>query len=541
MLLGMRTLMPAEDRAAFSRLGIGHILSVSGFHVGILYLLVNLVMTALQVPRRGRFPLHAALLGFYCLLTGGGAAVIRASVLLLLREWGFLRGRPSEPLHLLGAAAVLTLLIRPAQVTAAGFHLTYGALLGLTLVTPLLLRTHIPGLTREPPRWLARAGQAFAATLGVQAGILLPLLYWYQELPLFSLVLNGLVLGLSSLLLGLYWLVFALMGIPVAGEALGSAAARVTGWLSGGVRALASLDGIVLWVPQANLLTALGWVLLMAGLAWLWRLKGKQRLALAGAGLLILVLSLAPWPHRGTEWIQLSAGNADAAVLRDGDSVWVVDAGEDGTLSTYLHQRRLSVDTLVLTHLHRDHVLGVAALLDDRIPIRRVVLAEGAELPELHEDVPPLLERLFASGAEVVRVARGTVLPLPSGQVTVLWPEAGKIRPGTDANHSSMALLFELHGVRFLTTGDLTSRYEGYSAVPADILKLAHHGSRESDSADYLRQVNPRLLLLSGGDGTRLGYAREKAGDIPLWTTNERGALTLRFRDGGWQVEGYLH
>ncbi len=540
MLLGLRTLMPGEDRAAFNRLGIGHVLSVSGFHVGILYLLLNGLLTALQVPRRARFPLHGVLLGFYCLLTGGGAAVIRAAVLLLLREWAYLRGRPTEPLHLLGGAAILTLLIRPAQVTAAGFHLTYGALLGLTLVTPLLLRARVPGLRHEPPRWLARIGRVFAATLGAQAGILLPLLYWYQELPLLSLLLNGLVLGVSSLVLGLYWLVFACMGVPVLGAFLGDTAARVTGALSAGVRALASLEGIVLWVPQANLLTALGWVLLLAGLAWLWHLTGRQRLALAGAGLLILVLSLIPWPHRGTEWVQLSVGSADAAVLRDGETVWVIDAGEDSTLSTYLHQRRLSVDTLVLTHLHRDHVLGVEALLDDRIPIRRVVLAEGAELPALHEDVPPLLERLLASGAEVVRVSRGSVLPLPSGRVTVLWPEAGKIRPDTDANHSSMALLFELQGTRFLTTGDLTARYEHYSAVPADILKLAHHGSRESDAAEYLEAVGPRVLLLSGGDETRLALSREKAGDIPLWSTLEQGALNVVFHPGGYGIEGFL-
>ena len=539
MLLGARALVPAEDRDAFSRLGIGHVLSVSGFHVGILYALLAGLLWLLRVPRRAQFPFHALLLGFYCVLTGGGASVIRAAILLLLREWAFLRGRQAEPLHLLGGAAILTLLLRPAQVTAAGFHLTYGALLGLSLVTPFLLKARLPGEKQVPSRlWKAVKG-ALAATLGVQAGILLPVLYWYQELPLLSLLLNGLVLGVSSLLLGLYWLVFALMGVPVVGPWLGGAAGTVTRGLTEGVRRMGALDGIVLWTRQASFFSFLGWLILLLGLAWLWRPNWKKRLALVGCGLLVLALSVIPWPHRGTEWIQFSVGNADAAMLWDGDSVWVVDAGEDSTLSTCLHQRRLSVDTLVLTHLHRDHVLGVEALLDDRIPIRRAVLAEGAELAEVDAGVLPLVERLTASGVEVVRVSRGDVLPLPSGQVTVLWPEAGGIRSGADANDFSMALLFELHGTRLLTTGDLTAHYAHYSAVPADILKLAHHGSRNANAPEDLAAVAPGAVLLSGGDDDRLALSREKTGDIPLWATREQGALHIEFRPGGYTVEGF--
>ncbi|MBR6955304.1 MAG: ComEC/Rec2 family competence protein [Clostridia bacterium] len=539
MLLGARSLVPTEDRDAFSRLGIGHILSVSGFHVGVLYGLLALLLGLLRVPRRARFPLQGLLLGTYCLLAGGGAPVIRASVILLLREWGYLRGRQTEPLHLLSGAAIFTLLIRPAQVTAAGFHLTYGALLGLILVTPTLMHLRLPGAPLQPTGIRRALRGTLAATIGVQAGILLPMLYWYQELPLLSLLLNGLVLAGASLLLSLYWLVFALMAVPGVGAWLGRLAGAATVGLTGAVRALGSLEGIVLWTRQANLLTAVGCLLVLGGLAWLWRMKGKRRLVLLGCGLLVLVLSVIPWPHRGTEWIQFSVGNADAAVLMDEETVWVVDAGEDSTVSTYLHQRRMGVDTLVLTHLHRDHVAGAAALLDDRIPIRRVVLADGAENAAVDVEVMPLVERLLASGAQVERVGRGSELPLPSGRATVLWPEAGGIRSGADANDFSLALLFELHGTRLYTTGDLTSRYAHYSAVPAEICKLAHHGAQNANAPEDLAAVNPQVLLLSGGDEKRLELSREKAGKTPLWATQEQGALLLRFEDGGYTIQGF--
>ena len=98
---------------------------------------------------------------------------------------------------------------------------------------------------------------------------------------------------------------------------------------------------------------------------------------------------------------------------------------------------------------------------------------------------------LRAAGTEIRYLGRGDVLPLPSGSVTVLWPEKGGTRPGRDANNYSLASLLSLQGVTVLQTGDLTGTYEGYAAVRADLLKAAHHGSPFSTSPEFLSAVNP--------------------------------------------------
>lgn len=533
-LLGVRGLVPEEDTAAFRRLGIAHILSVSGYHVGVLYALVTGLLGLLGVPAKRRLlPLTAVTL-LYAALTGFHAPVVRAAMLLVLGEYGVLIGRQRLGLHMLAASAVVILLLSPAQLTSASFQLTYGALLGLTLVAPRLDRL----LQNVLPRQSLRRSVSYA--LAAQLGVLLPQLYWFHELPLLGVVFNLALMAVFSGLLGLYWMVAALMFLPVAGDWIGRLAALLTAFISRAVRLAGDIPSLVLWTRQADLLTALGWLLLLAGLCCLWRRFGRKQAALAVGGAVLLALSLVPRPFGGTRYIQFSVANADAALLLDGGQAIAVDAGEDGrTLSTYLHQRRMGLDALILTHLHMDHAGGLRALMDDNIPIRVCYLPQGAESAQVNESVLLLLRELEARGTLLVPLTRGDTLALPNGSVTVLWPEDGRVRPNQDANYSSLCLLVELRGTSLLLTGDLDGPYERYVARPADVLKIAHHGSASSTSREFFAAVDPQCALVSCEDGERLLRVRQLAENAAVYGSCECGAITLDFTDAGYRVTPY--
>lgn len=528
MLLGNRELIDSEDRAAFNRLGIAHVLAVSGYHVGVLAGLLALCFKRLKVRLWLRTVITAVVLAAYCLLTGMNPPVIRASVLVVLYQVGRLQHRQNIGLHLLSASAVLILLISPAQLVSASFQLTYGAMLGLQLVLPELERM---------PLWKNRLGglkKPLCAAMAAQLGILLPQIYWFQELPLLALPLNILILAGASALISLYWLVLALLAVPPVAAMLGVPARLFTEILLHIIRALGSVDGIVLWVKQANWATFVGWTLLMAALSILWP-KRRKLPALAGAS--VMVLSLIPWPYTGASYLQFSVGSADAALLRDRGMVVAVDTGEDGDeLATYLKQRRLSIDMLLLTHLHSDHAGGMRALLDNGIPVDVVCLAEGAESAAIDGSMRALLEELLSTGTELRVLARGDTIDLPDGLMTVVWPERNKVRAGMDANLHSLVTLVELKGTTMLLTGDLDGDYERYAAVPADILKAAHHGSKASTLEAFLAEVSPQMVILSCGDATRQRSMEERCGDIPLYGTREHGAIMIDFYDNGYAV-----
>lgn len=529
MLLGSQTLIDGEERQAFSRLGIAHILSVSGFHVAVLVGMLRWVFHRLRLSRRVRFACSGAVLAVYCLLTGLNAPVIRAALLFLLYEFGALKHRQRSGLHLLCASLVIQLAVAPAQLTSASFQLTYGAMLGLTLVTPWLRSLWDTERFAKP--WSALCG-----ALGAQIGILLPELYWFQELPLLGIGLNMVVLSLASAVMTLCWIVLLALPVPGVANALGWLTARLMDGMLMGVEALGSCPGITLWTCQANLVTAAAWVALVLGMSWWW--PGKRRWLGLALSTVVLAASVYPWPDMGSRYVQLSVGEADAAILQDGGYTMAIDTGEDGeALASYLHQRRISLDALVLTHLHTDHAGGVATLLESGIPIKTCYLPHGATAARADEAVLGMLNQLAASGTEVVELSRGSEIILPNGSVTVLWPEMGKVRPGQEANESSLALLAEVKGTTLLLAGDLDGAYEMYAAVPVDVLKTAHHGSKSSTSEAFLQAVEPELLLLSCGDEARSLSMEERRGDIPMADTNRDGCITIEFDTGGFTVE----
>ena len=536
VLIGARHLVPEEDRAAFSRLGISHILSVSGFHVGVLAAAAAALLRRLEASRRQRLAVLAAALTAYAWLTGLRAPVLRAVILSLTWQYGRVRNRRGHSLHLLSFAALVTLAAFPTQLTAAGFHMSYGALLGLIIVCPPL---------RERFAWrrnrFSRVKEALIASAAAQAGLALPMLYWYQEIPLWGLVINPLLLAVTPALMAAESAALILGRIPLAGPLIAHGAAALTRLFLRGIRLLGALPGGMLWTAQANLLTALGGCLALAGCAAFLRLTRRSRIALAALGCALAVFSVIPPPHTGVDYIQLAVGSADAAVLHDGGHVAVIDTGEDGfALSQYLKQRRMSVDTLILTHLHRDHAGGVQALLDERIPVRKCYLPEGALEADVQSGMAELLDSLRRTGTEIAFLAKGDTLSLPHGRMTAVWPERGRVRPGRDANESCLVLLADIRGTSLLLTGDLDGRYESYAAPQADILKVAHHGSASSTSADYLGRVAPQTLILSCGDDQRPEALAARAAGRLIFSTRALGAVTVTFTDGGYTVEGFL-
>ncbi len=535
MLLGERSLMPDEDQQAFRKLGMAHVLSVSGFHVGVLYGMLRELCRLLGLSAKRRLPLLAAVLWVYALLTGMNAPVVRAVLLLLLSEYGVIHGRQRLGLHALSMACIVQLLFSPAQVVSASFHLSYGALLGLILIAPSLRRLLPDTLPFPPGFW-----RALCYALSAQLGILLPSLYWFHELPVLGVVFNLMLMAVFSGLLLVYWAALLLMAIPVVGIWIGRAAGYLTAVISAGVHLADGAPWLMLHTVRANLLTDVGWLLLMAGLCCIWPRTGKRQTAMAVCGAMVLAVSLVPLPYTGTRYIQLSVGSEDAAVLLDGGQVYAIDTGEDGqTLAAYLSQRGYALDGLILTHLHADHAGGIATLLEERITIRRCYLPFGAEEAQVDASIQAALASLEDAGTELVHLSRGDVIPLPNGSLTAVWPESGRVRPGQDANLYSLALLCRLHQTTLLLMGDLDGAYEDYAAVPADVLKAAHHGSASSTSPAFLRAVSPQCVLVSGGDAKRLSGVKALDETLPVYGTYEHGAICLDITEEGFTVGMY--
>ena len=268
------------------------------------------------------------------------------------------------------------------------------------------------------------------------------------------------------------------------------------------------------------------------------------------AAFLALTVSFAAWRLtlcRDVQFIQLSAGQADAAILTDGSETVLIDTGDyGGDTADYLLSTGRQADRLILTHLHKDHCLGVERLLEEDIPIGAVYLPQGAEEQQVDAKCLALLDALKARGVPIVHLAAGDTLRLSRCALTAAWPLPGAVRPGQDANRYSLCLLCELDGVRLLTCADIPGDYEAYAARHADILKIAHHGSKDSTGTDFLKAVSPRAAIVTASPAnSRLPnpdtIKRIQAENAVLYHTGKTGAVTITVRDSKATVTTFLN
>ena len=198
--------------------GAVHILSVSGLHVGIIFLVLNFLLKFLDKTKFGRFPKAFLLLlfiWFYAVLTGMSPSVLRATAMFSFVVLGNVFRQPPNIYNTLAASAMILLFFDPYMITAVGFQLSYLAVLGIVVVYPYLKKAWTPRI------WLFREFWSLIAVSLAAQLITFPLcLFYFHQFPNYFLLTNivavplsGLVIyiGIAVLLLSFFpWLAFML-------------------------------------------------------------------------------------------------------------------------------------------------------------------------------------------------------------------------------------------------------------------------------------------------------------------------------------------
>ncbi len=536
LILGERNEIDEGTRADFQRLGVAHILAVSGLHVALLAGLAMAVMRLLGLGPRVRTACVGVLLLGYGALLGFPVSAVRAGILFFLNQVRLLYRRSWDPLTGLAAALMVVLVLFPLSVLSVGTAMTFGAVLGIHLMRNRFQTV----LRRAKPRAL---WEALTVTAGATWGMAVPAAAAYHSFSFAGLLLSPVACVLLGVLLPAYLAVFALgcVYLPL-GQALAGILRAVLGWIPELLRGFPSLS-ITVPSPSGWFLTAFIAVTFLLSRYCI--LDSKRKAAWAAAIVVLCTAGSLATAPRGVRYIQFSVGQADAAVVEDGKSTLILDTGRNGTdLAAYLLAEGRRPDTVLLTHLHGDHCGGIVQLLENGLIPGEVLLPWGADTLRIDDTGRDVMRLLEERSVPVRYLSRGDCLSTERVRITILWPEEGKVRPEQDPNAYPMAGILETQGIRLLFTGDLEGAYEEFSAVEADILKVAHHGSQTSTSQAFLDSVAPSAVLVSCSRGRALPHQetmdRLAASGAAVYRTDECGALTVTFSSQGYSVTPWL-
>lgn len=522
LLLGHKGDLDRGERVAFSRAGLGHIMAVSGLHVGFLLAPLWWVFPLFWASRYGRalgLCLLTVLLVGYAGITGFSASVTRASLTGGCLMYARLFHRLRNPLNLTAAAALIILIREPAQLFGVGFQLSFTAVFIILLLLPLINRL-IPGPFRY--RWTGNLMKTAMISVLVPVGLYPLLAHYFGEFSLVGPLANILVLPLLFVLVpcSLFLMAVSLV-FPGAGMWLNVPGDHGLRLLGQSVEALSSLPWS--WISTAApppflfALWAMG-ILLLASLH-LPRFRWK---------ILVLLLLLAV-AYRGSQVYRdrirkpelrvlfFDVGQGDAALVRTpGNRNLLIDTGrwepdyDSGRHVIIPYLRAAGIDSLhavFLSHPHADHIGGMPSLLAS-VEIGAVYHTDVSYDSELYRRYR---EQVAEKKIPYRFLAAGDRVPVdPSLRILVYGPLPG--RSGSDPNEQSLVIELIYGETEFLFMGDagmateldLVTRYG--DLMESGLLKAGHHGGPASSSAPFLRTVNPEIAVVSAGRYNAFGH-----------------------------------
>jgi competence protein ComEC len=526
-------------RDAFRASGLYHLLAVSGQNVAFLAVGVLGLAWLLGIPRIvGQVGVLAAILG-YVLAVGWQPSVVRAGVAGGLASLAWLAARDRDRWWFLLAGALVLLAWNPYSVTDPGFQLSFAAVAAIFVAVPRL-RLTLEGYPLG--RWL-RTLLAVAVACGLATA---PILWLhFDAVPVYTVPANALAAPVVGPLLGL-GLAAAVLH-PVAPSAA-AALAWLNGWLAsylaGCARLVAALPGAqitsgrMLLALAACVLTALVWSRLYAPRA--------ARFALLAT---TTAVALVGWERPrdppppapdGLRLTFLDVGQGDATLIQVPEGAVLVDEGPpeahvERKLAA-LGLRRL--DAMLLSHPSRDNIGG-------SVEIVRALQVRTLLEPDLPFENPFGLPAVGEARRRGVRVAvprAGDELRLGRLRLRVLWPRDGE-RHSADPNDHAVVLLLSYGGFDALLPADAESNVTLPLAVPVELYKVGHHGSRDDGLDDLLGRLAPQVAVISVGASNDYGHpapstlaALRSRTRLRLYRTDLHGSIVVESDGRGIEV-----
>lgn len=493
----------------FRATGMTHLVAVSGANCAIVSGAVLLLCRRLRAPPALAAGLAGVALIGFVILARPSPSVLRAALMGGIALLAFATGRRRAAVPCLLATASLLLLIDPSLAASAGFALSVLATAGLLVLAPdwstAMKARGIPGGLAE----------ALAVPAAAQLACQPVIVAFFGTIGLVAIPANLLVIPAvaPATLIGVLAGLVSVVSEPLA-AALAWLASWPAYWMVLVARTGADVPGGVLPWP-AGLVGAMSLLALLIVVVLVARWRPIRWLMIAVVAALVLVALpmrvIAPgWPPPGWLMVGCAVGQGDAVVLNAGDGrAVVIDTGpEPVAVDDCLDRLGIrDIAALVLSHLHADHVGGIAGVLPGR-RIGMVLVGAEAEPVGGRRTVSAALS---GAGGPPVRVAAvGERLRFGALTLTVVGPLVHADGTRSDPNNNSVVLLASVAGITMLLPGDAEVA-EQRSLVAAgavgrvNVLKVPHHGSPYSDPA-FLDVTRPAVAVIEVGAGNDYGH-----------------------------------
>ena len=534
LLFGETSGIDEDIIETFRRGGTAHVLAVSGLHLGLLYSFLC------RFKRKKRsIPADIAIvlaLSAYTALAGFTASVVRACLMIFIHIAGNHLNRRYDLISSTCVSMIIILAVNPMQIYSAGFQMSFLAVITLGIMIPLIQKK-IKGI--------------LLPMIAVQTGMVPYTMYVFNYVSLTSVISNIPVYFIAAAMIPAGILVIAFCWLPV----IAKPAAMITGlfvklllWCNdftymGGVFTFDVASPSVIFLAVYYIF--IFYMCSEAGQIALIR-RNYKKIAAVFAAAVICGAGCSVYLSDGfekTDMVFVDVGQGDCLHIKAGGKNLLIDGGGSfnynvgkSTLKPYLLKNGVTkIDMAIATHLHTDHYQGLKEL-SQTYRIKKLGVYEANSVNENH------LKKEFKTD-EILYLAAGDVINMGRNvSVEVLSPDRGNPLDEKDENKNSLVLRVNVKGSSVLMTGDIDEKGEktliADTDIKADILKIAHHGSRYSSCEKFIAVAAPKIAVIQVGKNT-YGHPSEEVikrleeHKITVLRNDEQGAVGIKVNKAG--------
>lgn len=233
----------------------------------------------------------------------------------------------------------------------------------------------------------------------------------------------------------------------------------------------------------------------------------------------------------------LDVGQGDCVLITCGEHAMLIDAGDNSmgtTVELYLRKQNIKkLDYVIGTHPDADHIGGMDVIIY-KFDCDTIILPDFEKNTATYRDV---IDTINNKNYKITRPAAGKTYSLGQSEFTVISPVSDDY--GDNANNYSVGIRLTYGDTSFLLAGDAEEEAEedmldSGQELKADVFKASHHGSRTSNTEEFLEAVNPEYAVISCGENNKYGHPHAqtlntlRAMGIKVFRTDEQGAVIIK-------------
>ena len=515
ILLGDKDKLSEDIQESFKTSNLSHMLAVSGAHVSYIILgLTYVLQNSIIGKKNGKIVCIIFLLVFMA-ITNFTPSVTRACIMAVLTLFSGIIYRKSDVYTNISVAALITLIFNPYNLLDLGFQLSYGGTIGIII---FIKRIQEKKSNSKVINYIKQM-----ALVSIYANIIIiPIMMYHFNTVSFTFIISNImaspILGII-VITGFLFIITSITVKPLT--------SLIAIFIKPILSILIKISQICSKLPFSNILVVTPYMFNVisyyAIILYCIKSKKNNKCKIIICLLIVLILInfiIYIFPQKLRIFF-IDVGQGDSTliitpdkktVLIDGGGSDSFDVGEKVLLPYLLDRRILKVDYVLISHFDTDHCGGILTIME-KVKVKNIIISEQAEHSENYERFKKLM---IHKKIRLIEVKKGDKIKIGRySEFKILFPTS-RLLSENPLNNNSIVAQFNYNNFKMLFTGDIEKLAEQQilkaekAEIRADILKVAHHGSKTSSIPEFIKAVKPKIALIGVGKNNTFGHPNQQ-------------------------------